>query len=345
MPKSTLKSLPAYLGIDVAKLSLQVCLQRGTTTQQGSFDNSPAGFTKLDHWLKKRQVGHVHACLEATGRYGEAVAEHLHAAGHTVSVLNPAQVKYYRRSTLTRAKTDAVDAALLAAYGQERQPAAWSPRPPAARQLRELVRRRAALLEMRQQERNRLASGELPPTVVGSLQAVETVLTQEIDQMEDAMDATVQADPPLARQHALLLSIPGIGQLTANTLLGEIDFRAFPSARHLAAYAGLTPEPHESGTSGHGQTHLSPHGAGQIRHALYFPAVSALRCNPLIRVFVERLTERGKLKMVIIGAVMRKMLHLCYGILRSGQPFDPNYPSQPTPSAQPVRQTAPVEAV
>src|SRR5689334_24363052 len=112
----------AWLGIDIAKDTFAACLLTETTTASGSFANSADGLVKLDHWLKKRKASQVHACLEATGRYGEAPAEHLHAAGHTVSVINPARLKAFGQATLTRTKTDQTDAALLAEFCRRQQP-------------------------------------------------------------------------------------------------------------------------------------------------------------------------------------------------------------------------------
>lgn len=332
------------LGIDIAKATFQACLLRSGKPQQGSFDNTPAGFQKLTRWLKKHQAGQVHACLEATGRYGDELAEYLYEADHTVSVINPARLKGYVRATQTRTKTDPVDAALLAEFCQRHQPDAWSPPAPEQRLLRELVRRRVSLLEMRQQERNRQQSGELPEVVLASLAAVLTTLAELIKQIERAMHDQVQAYPELARQHELLTSIPGVGDLTASALLGEVDFAAFDSARQLAAHAGLTPSQRQSGTSVHGPAHLSKQGQVPIRRILFMPAMTAKRFNPTLRTFADQLKTRGKAKMVVTCAVMRKLLHLCYGVLKSGQPFDPTYPSKPTPAAQPAAETPQLEA-
>lgn len=334
---------PHYLGIDIAKATFQACLLRPSKPQTGQFENSAAGFQKLANWLKKHKAAQVHACLEATGRYGEALAEFLHTAGHTVSVINPNRLKGYARATGARTKTDATDAALLAEFCQRHQPDVWSPPTSARRLLRDLARRRASLVQMRQQERNRLQSGDWPAPVVTSLETVLALLAEQITLIEQAMTATVQADAQLADQQALLESIPGIAALTAGALLGEVDFAAFDSARQVAAYAGLTPSQHESGTSVHGPAHLSKHGQVPIRRLLFMPALSARQHNPILRAFANGLEARGKAKMAVTCAVMRKLLHLCYGILRSGQPFDPNFRSKPTPTAQPAHQTNPVE--
>jgi transposase len=339
MPAST------FLGLDVAKATFDACLLRADKQQAGHFENTPAGFKKLSRWLKKHKAAQVHTCQEATGHYGEALAEYLHAAGHTVSVINPARLKGYARAVQARTKTDRADAALLAEFCQRHQPAPWSPPAPERIMLRELARRRTSLVQMQQQERNRLQSGELPAPIVASLATVLAVLAEQITLIEQALAAQVQAVPTLAAQQALLISIPGIGPLTASTLLGEVDFAAFETARQLAAYAGLTPSQHQSGTSVHGPAHLSKQGLVPLRRALYMPALSARRFNPTLRAFADRLAARGKAKQAVTCAVMRKLLHLCFGVLRAGRPFDPEFHSKPTPTAHPASQTAQRQAV
>jgi len=331
----------AWLGIDVAKETFEASLLLPDRVAHGGFANTPAGFQKLDHWLKKRRVGPVHVCLEATGRYSEGVAEHLHAAGHTVSVINPARLKAFAQATLTRTKTDQTDAALLAQFCQRQQPAPWQPPAPEKRALRALVRRRESLLELRQQEANRLSSGEDDPLVVRSLKAVVTFLNKQVAQVEAAILDQAASTPQLQRQIELVDSIPGIGLTTAAALVAEVDFEAYASARQLVAQAGLNPRQRQSGTSVHGKPRLSKQGASQLRKILYFPAVSAMRYNPVIRAFADGLAERGKHKMAIICACMRKLVHLVYGVLKTGLPFDPNYQSQRAQPANLAKQLQP----
>src|SRR5579859_18657 len=328
----------AWLGIDVAKDTFEACLLLEKRSAHGTFANTPAGFAKLDHWLKKRQVGPVHACLEATGRYSEDLAEHLHAAGHTVSVINPARLKAFGQATLVRTKTDQTDGWLLAEFCRRQQPEPWTPPDRARRALRALVRRRESLLDIRQQEANRLSDGEDDPQVVASLQAVVAVLDEQLAQVAQAVTEHLAAQAELQQQVALVDSIPGIGPTTAAALVSEIDFSAYPSARQLVAQAGLNPRQRQSGTSVHGKPRLSKQGASQLRHILYFPAIVAMRHNPVVHTFAERLAKRGKAKMVIVCACMRKLLHLVCGVLKSGRPFDPDYSAQP---AQPVKQRQP----
>ena len=336
----------AWLGIDVAKNTLEACLVWDKRLAHGSFDNTPAGFAKIDHWLKKRKVQHLHACLEATGRYSEGVAEHLHAAGHTVSVtpappqvrVNPARLKAFAQATLTRTKTDQTDAALLAQFCQSQQPAPWQPPKREVRALRSLVRRRESLLQLHQQEANRLSSGEDSPAVQASLAAVLAAVDAELAKMEQAITDQVASDPELKRQSELLDSITGIGPTTAAALLGEIDFSIYESPRQLVAQAGLNPRQRQSGTSIHGKPRISKQGASQLRKILFFPAISAMRWNPAVRALAERLAARGKAKMAIVCACMRKLLHIAFGVLKNDQMFDPVYESKPV---KPVKQLQP----
>jgi transposase len=344
MPPSPHSPSTAYLGIDIAKDTFAACLLTGKRVAQGSFANSPAGLAKLDRWLKKRKIGPVHACLEATGRYGEAPAEHLHAAGHRVSVINPARLKAFGQASLTRTKTDQTDAALLADFCRRQPLALWTPPEPARRELRALVRRREDLQQVRQQEANRLGAGETSPWVRASLEAVLTLMDAQLASIEQAIAMQIESDPELKRQHALLDSIPGIGPLTAAALLGELDFEAYPSARQVAAQAGLTPRQRQSGTSVHGKPRISKQGSSQVRRILYFPAIVAIRHNPAIAALAKRMTDKGKHKMSIVCAAMRKLLHLCYGVLKTGQLFDPNFqPNSPrlAMQTQPAKQLLP----
>src|SRR5436305_12775088 len=194
----------AWLGIDIAKDTFEASLLQDSRVAHGGFDNTPAGFKKLEHWLKKRHVAQAHVCLEATGRYSEAVAEYLHAAGHTVSVINPARLKAFGQATLTRTKTDQTDAALLAQFCQRQQPAPWQPPAPEKRALRALVRRRESLLQLRQQEVNRLKSGEDDPLVVRSLKAVVAFLGKQVATVEAAITDQAASTPELQRQIELV---------------------------------------------------------------------------------------------------------------------------------------------
>jgi transposase len=265
--------------------------------------------------------------LEATGHYSEGVAEALYTAGYPVSVVNPARVRGYADAQLRRNKTDALDARLLADFCRTQAPEAWTPPPPEVRQLQALVRHLSNLEQAKQGVDNRLRDrASLPPLVVDQLQSQQTLLVAQIDQVKRALQDHIDQHPDLKRQRDLMDSIPGIGPLTAAKLLAECrPLTAFTDVRQLVAFAGLNPSHHQSGTSIKRKTLLSKRGNPAIRAALYLPAVSAKNHNPILRAFAQRLLARGLPEMAVIAAVMRKLLYLVFGVLKSGQPFDPNF--------------------
>jgi transposase len=314
------------LGIDVAKETLDTVLSDGIHMKHNQFQNIQKGYELLEEWLQKQRAYDVHACLEATGQYGDRVAEYLYQRGLTVSVVNPARIKHYGNSKLRRNKTDKADAQLIAEYCLSQKPVAWSPPPTSFKDLQALIRHLEDLQTMRQQEVNRLASGVHTTIVIDSLKAMLAILDEQIKQIKEAIQDHIEQHDELKRSQALLVTIPGIGKLTAAKLLGEIrNILDFQSARQLAAYAGLTPRNFLSGTSVHKKSRLSKTGNANLRHFLYLPAIVAKRYNPIIHTFCERLSQSGLKPMEVIGAAMRKLLHLVFGILKSGRPFDPNY--------------------
>jgi transposase len=320
-------STTSFLGIDIAKASFEVALQVGQQSYTGRFANDAAGFVALSRWLARWQSGPVWATLEATGRYGEALAGYLHRHGHTVSVVNPARIKAYGASKLRRAKNDRLDAALILDFGRTQLPRTWTPPRPEVQELREQVRRVADLQQQQQQERNRLQAGGQSELVLADIRANLAGLTERLKQWTRRLESHIRAYPSLERPYRLLRSIPGIGLLTAARLLAEVTTdRPFTDPRQLVAYAGLAPAVHHSGSSVHRRPQLSKQGNAVLRAQLYMPALVALRHNPVIQAMQQRMLLAGKPKMVIVIAAMRKLLHLVYGVLKSGRPFDPAIP-------------------
>lgn len=312
------------LGIDVSKRKFDVALIAQGKVKNKVCSNSPQGFQELHSWLAKQGVQQVHACMEATGTYGEALATFLVDAGMTVSMVNPACIRGYAQSELTRTKTDKVDAALIARFCEVRRPAAWTPDPQEVRELRSLVRRLSELQEMQRMELNRIEAGTASKDVQRQLEAHVSQLDDQIKETGDLIKRQMNNHPDLKGQKDLLTSIPGIGDLTAAALLGEIgDFNAFESPRQLVAYCGLDPRERRSGSSVRGKPHLSKVGNARVRKALYMPAIVAWRWNPVVQELCERLVAKGKAKMVAVGAAMRKLLHLAFGVLKNKRPFDP----------------------
>jgi transposase len=318
-----------FLGIDVSKDKLDVHLLASSDRLGASFANHKRGWRSLVNWLKKRSLStSVHICLEATGRYGEGVTAYLHQRGYALSVVNPARIKGYATSRLARNKTDQVDAALIADFcrAQCSDLPLWTPPDPAQRQLQALVRQLEDLDKMRQQERNRLQAGETAPSVLQRIRDHITFLDSQLEAVKAEIDQQFDQHPGLRKQRDLIASIQGVGNLTAAKLLAEIrNIADFDSPQQLVAFAGLNPRQHRSGSSVRGHSRISKVGCAAIRAALYMPAIVAKNTNPYMQPLVQRLEQRGHCKMSIVVAVMRKLLHLVFGILKSGQPFDPHY--------------------
>jgi transposase len=313
------------LGIDISKKDFYVVLlSEDQKTKPKKFTNDPDGFDCLQQWLQQQGVEELHACMEATSIYGDALAEFLYKAQYQVSIVNPARVKGFAKSELLRTKTDSVDAALIARFCAAIKPAVWKPTASEVKELQALVRRLDSLQEMVTAEQNRLETAT--PKVAELTQSHLEYLKQQQTLIKHLISDHFDQHPHLKKQRDLLISIPGIGSQTAAVFLAEIGrIEDYQSARQLAAHAGLTPCERSSGTSVHGKTRLSCTGNSRLRKALYMPAVVSMRHNPLLKAFSERLLDRGKAKMQAIGAIMRKLVHLAFGILKSQQPFDPNY--------------------
>jgi transposase len=314
------------LGIDIAKDTFEAVLLGGTQRFPGGFSNDIAGFTKLARWLKKREAQQVHACMEASGRYWEVLALNLHEQGNQVSVVNPKVIKKHGETLMQRNKTDREDALTIADYCAKHQPDRWTPPSPARRELQAMVRHVKALKADRQRERNRRQSGVPSSEVLKAIDDHIAFLDKQIAQLEQRIHDHIDRHPDLKRDKELLTSIPGLGDTTAAAFMAEVpDVSRFSQASQLDTYAGLTPGRRQSGSSLHSQGKLVKWGNPHLRAALFMPALLAHRYNPIIDTFRQRLLERGKKPMTIVIAVMRKLLHLMYGVLKNSKPFDPNY--------------------
>src|SRR5262245_45789619 len=270
--------------------------------------------------------------MEATGGYEDALACHLHAAGRVVSVVNPTRIKYAGVMRGRGNKTDKADARLIAAYVRDQRPPAWRPPTPEVRELQALVRRRDDLRALAAHEKARLDAPLLTPAARKSVARVVKLLAKEADATQAAADALIAATPALAADRGLLATIPGVGARTASTVLAELPaLDRVPSARAAAAYAGLSPRELQSGSSVRVRARLSKSGNARLRKAVYLPALTAIRFNPLLKGLFDRLVAAGKPKMQAVGACMRKLVMLCYGVLKNRAPFDPDWASKKAP--------------
>lgn len=319
-----------FLGIDIAKDSFAAALlpEQGDRCQNRTFRNTVEGCQALVEWLTRLGVSieNVHICMEATSTYGQGLAIFLHEQGYTVSIANPFQIKSFAQSELRRAKNDKQDAGVIARFCRSHRPDPWKPIAPELAELQALARRLDALQVMHTQETNRMQVPGTPKAVQDSIRTILKALEAEMASIKDQIHKHFERHPHLKTQRDLIDSITGIGEATATILLAEIgDYTVYHSARQLAAQSGMVPTERQSGTSIHGKPHLSKQGNARIRKALYWPAIVAMRYNSLLRPLAERLRAKGKPTMVIIAAIMRKLLHLVFGVLKNQKPFDPNY--------------------
>jgi transposase len=311
------------LGIDVGKEFIDCELlddKRATRRVQ----NSVRGFEQLVGWLRNRKIFTAHACMEATGGWSDELAFYLHEHGHVVSIVNPMQIRSFGQSELSRTKTDKADAGLIARFCAAMHPPAWEPPTPAERRLKQLVRRRRSLIEMRTQEENRLESPGTENVRDSILRMIDT-LNDQVDELDEQIKTTIDNDDELKGKRDLIESIKGIGPITSSTILGETPhIGKFQSSKALTAFAGLCPHVRQSGSST-SSSRTTKIGNRAIRKALYMAAVSALKSNEVIKAFATRLRERGKRPMEVVVAVMRKLLVLVFGVLKTGRPFNPQW--------------------
>lgn len=322
----------AIIGIDMSKKKFDAALLRDNKFKHKVFPNTKAGHEAMIAWLHKNNVATAHVCLESTNIYGEALAEHVYDQGYTVSIVNPARIKGFAQSELARTKTDKADASLIARFCLALAPDAWTPDPQEIRELKALVRRLESLMEMKQQEVNRLHVA--PAIVVTDLEKHIDYLDQEIKTTKQHIRDHIDHHPDLKEKQTLLESIPGIGEATIHVVLSEFaHIGKFKNAKQLAAFIGVAPKERQSGSSVRGRTRMSKTGRSQLRKTFFMPALVALRCNPILKQMKRRLTDAGKPKMAIVGAAMRKLVHLIYGVLKSGVPFDADYAIKQVKSA------------
>ena len=312
------------LGVDIAKRKFDAALLINGKLKHKVFTNNREGFEALLAWLHKQDVDHVHICLEASSTYGDELATYMHDAGHTVSIVNPSRIKGFARSELMRTKNDKVDAGLIARFCVAMHPEPWTPVPPEMRQLQSLVRRIDTLISMRTQEMNRIDVSH--ESIRVSLSNHIAYLGKEIEGLRKQIAAQITEDPNLTMKRDLLKSIPGIGEATIASILAELHmFETCDRVEKVVAFIGLAPREFISGSSIKGKARLSKIGHARLRKALFMPALVSIQCNPIIQTFYHRLKEKGKNGKVIVCAIMRKLVHLIFGILKSGRPFDPNY--------------------
>ena len=322
-----------YLGMDVSKAKLDCCLLLEDASGKRKTKvvaNSKSGIADLLVWIIKQHVSlsELHVVMEGTGVYHEQAALALVDAGVIVSIVNPAQVKNFGRGLAVRTKTDGVDSFVLARYGILLKPDAWTPPAPEARVLQALLSRRDAIAQDLQRERNRQEKSKVtdtPERIQKSIALSIRFLARQLANLQQEIDQHIDRHPGLKEDMALLQSIPAVGPQVGGNLLSVMHCHDFGSAEQLAAYLGLVPVERQSGSSVLGRAKLSKAGPSRVRAVLYMAAITATRCNPHVKALYERLLARGKSKMSALGAAMRKLVHLCFGVIKTRRPYEPDY--------------------
>jgi transposase len=353
--KITKQSYQLFVGVDIAFREFTAAsLVAGAkpTRESRPYAQTGPGFERFHRRLQESGVapGDILVVMEATGSYWIALATTLYHAGYAVSVINPAQAHYFAKAQLKRAKNDALDAQTIAELAQALVPACWTPPPQIYYELQQRLAQRASLLQWRTQVNNQLhalsASQMVVPSVRQRLVELIDTANQHIAQLDAELLELVkfEQEPPSDQEVpravseaeqieqqwkaaiALLLTIPGIGLITACWLVvATLNFSSCETAEAATHYLGLAPIMRSSGTSVRGRAQLGHSGHARARTYLYLATLAAARFNPVIKRYYDRLRKAGKPMKVARCACARKLLHIAFAVIKSEQAFDPHY--------------------
>ena len=320
-----------FIGIDISKLTFDAAYSLNSGYEHKQFANTIKGFDEFSHWTNKSKK-EIFTCLEATGVYSFALAQYLSQQKINVMVVNPIITHAFFKMELNRNKTDKADAQLIARYcayavlNGDFKKKSYKPKGKDYEAIQRLVTRCDQLEKSKTQESNRLEAST-NKQASRSISRLKKAIENEIKVIKKNISDLVKNNQELRQQVDLLVSIKGLGERTAWSILAYIgDINFFSNSSQVSSYAGSTPKIIQSGTSIN-KSPLSKLGHKRLRKSLYMPALVAIRHNPVLKVFYQRLVSNGKPKKVAIIAVMRKLLILSYGVLKSEQPYDVNYQS------------------
>jgi transposase len=303
-----------YVAVDVSKAMLDIAMPGANRVSRSP--NTVAGIAAFTRRLTSFERPHV--VCEATGRYGRLLARQMGAAGITMSIVNPRQVRDFARATGQLAKTDALDAGIILRFACAMEPVPTPPTPENQARLAEQVRRRRQLVDMLATEKQRL-SGLDDTDTLASIREHLAFLQGQISQCDARIKAEIEADEKLARKAVLLESIPGIGATTAAVLIAELPELGIADKKQIAALGGVAPMNRDSG-QWRGQAHITG-GRLSVRCSLYMATLPAIRFNPAIRDFYQHLRAEGKAPKVAITAAMRKLLIIANAIIQQDRPW------------------------
>jgi len=311
-------SITSFVGIDIAKHSLDVCIL--PERKQFTVPYDTAGLKQL-----RSQLPDMGSCLivvEATGGYQRRVVAELANADHLVAVVNPRQVRDFARGLGILAKTDRLDAQVIARFGQHVRPRTLANTHEKQEELAQLVTRRRQLVDLRTAEKNRRETLTSKP-VRKSVQQVIDLLNKQIERIEKEILALLESDDEWKDKGSIIQSAPGIGSVTVASLLAELPELGFLNRQEIAALVGLAPFNRDSGRF-QGKRSIWG-GRASVRSVLYMAALTARRCNPVIRAFAQRLEAQGKPFKVVIVACMRKLLVILNTLVKTNSHWNPNY--------------------
>ncbi len=319
-----------YLGIDVSKATLDLSDPSGRL--RGNFSNSRKGTSQIIRKASSRLGAEIHFVIEPTGTYHHVLVDELSRASVAFTIINPARTKAYATSLGVRAKTDKVDARLLALLGETQQPCPSHKPDPAQERLKSLRRHREAVEKQLNSVRNQLEAASHSPwadrEVMRSLRSIIRHLEKQAGAAECKLQQLMSEDETYSTLSDLLQTIPGVGLKTAQLLLSEMPPAwQCTSTRTGVAFAGVCPQQIQSGKSSYSR--LSRIGSRRVRAHLYMAAIAAMYSNPAVAGLMERLKAKGKSGKLIVMAAMNKLIRICYGVIRSRRPFDPTLNTTP----------------
>lgn len=322
-----------YIGIDVSKHKLDCLWLRDAEAQKVKtkvFKNTSEHIQALAAWLLKNTEAtpdEIFIVMEATSVYHELAAHALFNQGFNISVVNPARPKSFAKSLGNLHKTDLRDSHILALFGYKMTPESWQPEAQEVRQLKALLSRLDALEQDLQREQNRLEKAEITAVselIMESISAMIQALKSEIKKLEQEIDDHIDKHPVLKNDRALLETIPGVAKVVSRLMLSVLHSRKFTKAGQVAAFAGLIPVQNESGVF-RGRSRLSKQGSAKLRAKLYMPAVVAIQHNPDLKAHYQRMLGNNKSRMQSLCGVMRKLIHICFGVLKNQTEYLPRH--------------------
>lgn len=321
------------IGCDVSKATLDSAAQVSDDSSFSLLKKTPnnlSGWKRLLRWMRRTtgcEASQLCLVVEASGVYQWPLAAFMCAHDVRVIIANPGRAAEFARSQGMLHKNDPLDATMLQAFGKQlKRPHYFEPDTPQIQALKAALQRLYQLNRDLIRERNRLEKCAFIPASDDLARSIKRQLRQlraEKQRIQKHIDQSIRSQPDLQRVIDLLMSIKGIGKLTAQRLLPLLYRERFDSARQFAAYLGLTPVRRQSGTSLNGRGQLSGHGNRSLRAALYLPAVCAITHDPAMAQFYDRLRQRGKLPKQALAAAMRKLAHIAWGVVHNNTPYDP----------------------